>query len=515
MPQPPTRGAKVQRERAQVIRRRHLLPVVLSVVAALTACGGDEPEQADDSQARAGTPVAGATALQATVDVQVATTAQVSSVAFSVATKANGTAQPVRATFSLAYLARQGAITPTTIKLPLFGLYGGRVNEVQVTLTFSDGSTRVLPMSYTAPAYTDPHGVYDQANVLVPQVASKTAGFSYFAMKSGLGAPVVVDVDGEIRWASAAATTGASAFHDNGFVIHGPARQVTRIELDGRAIALPDVDSSTYTAPHHNLEAGKQGLLLEVDAEANGIANVESIVADVNAAGKVMAEWDFEKIMTRHMQRAGDDPTVLVRPGLDWFHMNSAIYDPRDDSIIASSRENFVIKVDYPTGEIKWIFGDPTRYWYTVPSLRAMAITLASPGVYPSGQHALSILADGSLMLFDNGQPASIPPNGLGGELRPYSAVAAFAIDEQALTATERWRFDYGQTIKSAFCSSAYQSADGSTLVTYSTADNFAHTRLVGLDPARNVVFDFEYDTAPCITSWNSIIVPMESLAFR
>ena len=79
---------------------------------------------------------------------------------------------------------------------------------------------------------------------------------------------------------------------------------------------------------------------------------------------------------------------MFVRPGVDWFHNNSAIYDPSDDSIIVSSRENFVIKLDHKTGQIIWIFGDPTKYWYTFPSLRAKALTLAPGGLYPIGQHA-------------------------------------------------------------------------------------------------------------------------------
>ncbi len=89
------------------------------------------------------------------------------------------------------------------------------------------------------------------------------------------------------------------------------------------------------------------------------------------------------------MTAAGDDPTPIVRPGIDWFHMNSTVYDQRDDSLIVSSRENFVVKIDYSTGAIKWIFGDPTKskYWYNSPSLRAKALTLAGGGLYPDGQH--------------------------------------------------------------------------------------------------------------------------------
>src|SRR5262249_18784406 len=149
------------------------------------------------------------------------------------------------------------------------------------------------------------------------------------------------------------------------------------------------------------------------------------------------------------------------------------------------SRENFVVKVDYNSGDLVWIFGDPTKYWYTFPSLRAKALTLADGGLYPIGQHAVSITRDGLLLLFNNGaqslnQPAGQP----SGASRTYSAVSAYVIDRSALTAREAWRFDYGQTIFSTFCSSAYEMGDGAILISYALADGGTHARLVGLTPA-------------------------------
>lgn len=48
-------------------------------------------------------------------------------------------------------------------------------------------------------------------------------------------------------------------------------------------------------------------------------------------------------------------------------------------------------------------------------------------------------------------QPAGAP----AGESRKYSAVSAYSIDPVSRTAQERWRFDYGQTIYSDICSRA------------------------------------------------------------
>ena len=85
------------------------------------------------------------------------------------------------------------------------------------------------------------------------------------------------------------------------------------------------------------------------------------------------------------MWAEGDDPTRFVRPGVDWFHVNAATYDPRDDSVIVSSRENFVIKLDYATGTPIWILGDPTKYWAQFPRSARRRSRWWAEGSLPSG----------------------------------------------------------------------------------------------------------------------------------
>ena len=119
-------------------------------------------------------------------------------------------------------------------------------------------------------------------------------------------------------------------------------------------------------------------------------------------------------------------------------------------------------------------------------------------------------------MLFNDGlasigQPAGAPV----GENRSYSAVSAYAIDAAQRSAREVWRFDYGQSILSDICSSAYESDSGnSILVDYAVADGRTHARLVGLDAQRRVIFDFEYRTVSCDTSWNAAPIAFDALNF-
>jgi len=440
-------------------------------------------------------------------------------VRYTIAAKPGASSKPVSVRYTAAALERRGDLSADrrTLSLPVFGLYAGRLNHVSVELQFEAAPARTVPVDLATNPYVDGSGIYDRPTILQRRAAGTPLGFEYLYVKSGLGSPIVIDTDGEVRWVGAGVASGfSSAFRDNGFFVGDPkSPKLTRLELDGSS-SEASLASATYTGFHHNIDPGKEGLLVEVDAASDGVASLESIVAEVSGAGAVLGEWDFAAILGAYMAGEGDDPSAFVRPGVDWFHMNSAIYDARDDSLIVSSRENFVIKVDYQTRDIVWILGDPTKHWYGFPSLRAKALTLEQGGLYPIGQHALSITSDGQLLLFNDGlasrnQPAEAP----AGENRTYSAVSAYAIDPEALTAREVWRFDHDQTILSSICSSAYEAAEGSLLVNYAVADDWTKARLVGLDAAHEVVFDFEYPTHVCDTSWNAAPIPFDDLRFE
>ena len=97
---------------------------------------------------------------------------------------------------------------------------------------------------------------------------------------------------------------------------------------------------------------------------------------------------------------------------------------------------------------------------------------------------------------------------------RNYSAVSAYRIDAATMTATNVWNFDYGQSIYSGHCSSAYEAGGQSMLIAYAQADAAAHARLVGLNSRHEVVFDFQYDGRGCDTAWNAVPIPLENMSF-
>ena len=100
---------------------------------------------------------------------------------------------------------------------------------------------------------------------------------------------------------------------------------------------------------HHNMDPGKFGLLVEVDTRTD----LESIIMEVDLNGDVFKQWNMASIIASAMRAGGDDPSGFVRRGEDWFHSNAATYRASDNSLIISSRENFVIALD-------WIVREPS-----------------------------------------------------------------------------------------------------------------------------------------------------------
>ena len=485
----------------------------LAVATLISGCGGGGKQpQADAAAIDPPVQRAGVTPFIRLVDFKGTGLGEVSDAHFIIAPRSGATASAVDVSYSAAALARRGYTGSAAITVPVFGLYAGQTNRVSIELRFKDGSTRQWQLDVDAPAYSDPH--YTSPIIRKARTVETSMGFSYMLLKSGWGGPVVVDTDGQVRWVGTQITNSFStAFHQNAFVM-GQQKSTGLLiqELDG-STRTATVASSIYTNFHHNLDPGKTGLLAEFDANIGGVATLESIVAEIDSAGVVLKEWNFATLLAEYMRAQGDDPSLFVRPGIDWLHTNAVTYDKRDDSLIVSSRENFVMKVDYATGRLLWILGDPTKYWYTFPSLRAKALKLADGGLYPIGQHATSVTSDGHLMLFNDGLGSQNQPAGASlGETRPYSTVSAYSIDPQSMTAREVWSFDYGKSIFSDICSSVYEGPSKSLLLTYSVSENRSRMRLVGLDANRNVLFDFDYPTVTCNTSWNSEPIALDKL---
>jgi hypothetical protein len=287
------------------------------------------------------------------------------------------------------------------------------------------------------------------------------------------------------------------------------------MELDGAVSLIGSYTDIGVTFFHHNIDPGKTGLLLE----AHTVSYYGSTVIEVDSlSGDVLKTWNLADIISAAMIAGGDDPSQFVYPApTDWFHLNSVAYNRADDSIIVSSRENFLICLDYATGSIKWILGDPTKKWHQFASLRQYALSLTSDSLPPIGQHAVSVTFDQNILVFDNGQNSvfQVPQ----GEERSYSTPRKYVLDLTARTATEVWNFDLGQSLWCPFCGSVYEDSPFNYLINFTFIDGVRDpgslAQWIGLDGNGDTAFRYQYQSAPgCTISFSAIPVHLESAKF-
>jgi hypothetical protein len=469
--------------------------------------------QADDTTITITGKTAGVTPFISKLTIQVSNTTVLKSIQFAIDPKPGSVTRPLSGTYSNQYLVGRGFEHPPEIILPVYGLYAGYQNIVRLTYRFLDGSSKQDVTAVTTATFDDPCGY--QNPTFLQHRTSVSLSYDYFMVKGrcSIFSPAIIDTDGALRWVGTAGHSSiVTALFDNAvYLAAGP--KLYRNDLDGAVTLLADYSSLGVVNCHHNIDRGKVGIILDVDTtEYYNSVNIE-----VDASGNVLKTWNLANIVSAAIRAGGDDPSQFVyHSPTDWFHNNSVAYNRADDSLIVSSRENFLICLDYETGAIKWILGDPTKKWYRFPSLRRYALTLAPGSLPPIGQHSISVTFDQNILVFDNGQNSAFeePP----GEQRSYSSPRKYKLDLNARTATEVWNFEMGQSMWCPFCGSVYEDAPFNYLVDFTFAHGVTNNSLsqwIGLNSAGEMVFRYQYQSLPgCNTAFNAIPVHLENTKF-
>jgi len=456
---------------------------------------------------------AGPTPFIARLNLKLSPAAGISQVTWVVRPKPTSVTRPISATYSANYMRNRGFLTGTgALNLPVFGLYSNYTNTVDVVATFVQGGTVQTTLTITTPAWVDPTGGdYTSPTVVQPRDPTLALNYDYYMIKGWAApiSPIIVDTDGEVRWIGTAGLKSVPAiFYDNSIFLSNGST-VLRMQLDGAYYNFTDYTSIGVTGTgHHNYDPGRDGILVEVMTTSE----FASAIIEIDRLGNLLRTWSLANIISSAMIAGGDDPSQFVRPEEDWFHNNSNTYWQADNSLIVSSRENFVIALDYDSGAIKWILGDPTKAWYQYPSLRKYALTLDGLTLPPIGQHSVSIAHDGNLLLFDNGKASDHQTP--EGDNRSYSSPRKYRINPRSMTATSTWNYWTGLNTYSPYCSSVYEDGVQHYLINYVLSGD-----VIGLNSQQKVVFHYKYapgaEQSGCPLAWNAIPIHLENVVYN
>lgn len=207
-------------------------------------------------------------------------------------------------------------------------------------------------------------------------------------------------------------------------------------------------------AVHHDITELPNGDILavsnHVDMFTTGTREDVAVIID-RATGDVIRTFDFRKILDESRAPFHHfHPNIVNILNVDWMHMNAAVYDADNNSLIVSSPiQSMVVSLSLDTGEINWILGPHEGY-------EGQSAYLADDLLTPIGddfawqwcQHAPSILPDTDhdpdtidLILLDNGQNRSFDEATALDAKDNYSRGVCYRIHQKEKTVEQLWEY--------------------------------------------------------------------------
>ena len=395
----------------------------------------------------------------------------------------------------------------TTHQVPIVGLYANYSNQVQVTLTYKDGTTE--QKTFTIKTGKLPKNLRNTKITVSKSNKSKMEignnELTYINKTSE--EPFAVDTDGNIRWSSTLYSRHTFVQLSNGHLLiqnrtngnKGSYNVLSETDYLGRIYRryrfsdkLGKSSLEQYiTAVHHDaLELPNHNLLVTI---SGGDKYAEDVIAEIDyKTGKTVKVIDFKKLLPSSMYR-NYNSTTTKGGKIDWLHMNSLYYDQKTGNLLVSARnQDITMSINYKTGKINWIYsGKKKSSW--PKKYRSKLLTPTKGTKITGGQHDLTLLSDKNgklkVLLYDNNIDVT---NGNAKTSGKYSQAVQYTIDTKKKTIKQTW--SYGKSLgKDNFTrviGSAQRLSNGNTLIDFGYKHDGSQSNIIEVDKNNNQVFN-------------------------
>lgn len=375
-------------------------------------------------------------------------------------------------------------------RIAALGLRPDRKHSIRVRATVpeSDQSQLSEPLEFQTPPLPES---FPPLHVVRAEPEKMEPGVTLFAVNIwrdsvsilDYGYIIALDARGDVVWYCHTADRIADMrILKNGNIVyqHGNYRYVYEIDIMGRDIRrwvgtnltqLPTEDSIPIeidTTHHDMLELPNGNFMTlatelqhfnqfptsEFDADAPWEpADVvcDTIVEFDSKTGKIVERFHLTDILDRRRfgyislgsfwkDKYNDDGTI----SRDWSHANALSYVPDEDAVIVSSRHlDFIMKLDWKTKKIRWIFGDPSGW--SEPWHKYLLKQKGEEFGWCYHAHSPQLTPRGTLMVYDNGNYRARPFDQATPAIQNRSRVVEFRIDEEAMTVEKIFEYDGGK----------------------------------------------------------------------
>lgn len=274
----------------------------------------------------------------------------------------------------------------------------------------------------------------------------------YFYTPSSTGFTCAYDVNGDVRWYLTNYALWKIDRLKNGHLlvsterlINSPYYMTGMYEMDllGKIYNEYSMEGG-YHHDYYEMENGN--LLVASDEFNNDDGTVEDYIVELDrATGNVVKSFDLKDVLN---MKDGQSENWIA---YDWFHNNSVWYDKKTNSITLSGRhQDAVINIDYKTGKLNWIIGDPTNWSkkYQKYFFKPVGDTEFE---WQWSQHAAMITPEGYVFILDNGNNKSKIKEEYVSADKSYTRGVMYKIDTKKMTIEQIW--EYGKERGSEFYS--------------------------------------------------------------
>jgi len=428
-------------------------------------------------------------------------------------------------------ISHQFTESATDFDLPVLGLYADYNNTLIVDFEADSGTVTRDELTITTGPITDsdpanppnfPLDIEIEQNVLP---ADDSGVFIFTSQKAAF------DQCGEVRWIYENGT--ARQFFEllpngnwlgtiNQDAISYHLRGFAEFTMLGEQLMHGEPPQPEYMVPnylHHEVQKLPWGNYLVasnlglISLGKDGVTQEDTVLEISADSGLVVKTWDFNQILDPARQPID----VSNDNEEDWLHLNSAIYDASDDSIIITAqRQSLIAKVDYDTQKLIWIIASHVGWddlyqdaWGESFQDKLLdpvdelgnPVDINANYFWPYGPHAALVFPDrpGVVAVFDNGLERGIygdlAPPGLD-PLNPdqdFSRGIEYRIDTGDMTVRIVWQFDFDKRVYNSITGDIDYLANGNYLLGFvgRTPNCFCdNPRVMEVDINGNILFN-------------------------
>ena len=318
--------------------------------------------------------------------------------------------------------------------LPVYGLYAGYDNTVEIVL--QDGTKNSVTIT------TDPlmEGVPESTSI---DTTAEYMGDNFVFLTASMRSwPVGYDYKGDLRWYCTENLAFDIKRIKNGHILVGTERLVKmpyfttglyEMNFGGKIFKEYVIPCGGYHHDQFQMEDGNI-LALTFDFYSGTVEDV-CVLLDKDTS-EILKKWDYKTVLPQHGPGSGSQTEE------DWFHNNAVWYDKKTNSLTFSGRhEDAVINLDFETGELNWIIGDPENW--PQEYVDKYFFTPVGDGEFDwqYEQHACVVLPDGDIMLFDNGHYRAKNPDNYIPNSQNFSRGVRYRIDTDKMTIEQVWQY--------------------------------------------------------------------------